>query len=140
MDHPAEGFRGGALAPAAMPWRSAALRSLFEEELGANFAGAGRQDHKPLHDCPPSKSRPRYDPAVSGGCCPSPNWYRLYLGGPRRGFGGVPPAQDSNVLEFLLRCMSPEMGTKRTNRDCLLFVRIRSEADTEQSRASNADV
>src|SRR5262245_30320982 len=43
MDHLAEGFRRGALAPAAMPWRSAASRSLLEEELGANFAAAGRQ-------------------------------------------------------------------------------------------------
>src|SRR5262245_33852573 len=43
MDHLAEGFGGGALAPAAMPWRCAASRSLLEEELGANFADAGRQ-------------------------------------------------------------------------------------------------
>jgi hypothetical protein len=45
------------------------------------------------------KAQPRYDPAVSGGCRPSTNWYRLYLGGPRRGFGGEPPAQDSNVFK-----------------------------------------
>jgi len=40
---------------------------------------------------------PRYDPAVSKGCRPSSNWYRLYLGGPQLGFGDAPPAQDSNV-------------------------------------------
>jgi hypothetical protein len=45
MDHLAEGFRGSALAPAAMPWRRAASRSLPKAaKIISRF-----------HDGPPSK-------------------------------------------------------------------------------------
>jgi hypothetical protein len=45
MDHLAEGFPGGALAPAAMPWRSAASRSLPKAAKTISR----------FHDCPLSK-------------------------------------------------------------------------------------
>src|SRR5215475_12415716 len=50
MNHLAERFRGGALARAAMPRRSAASRSFLEEELGANGSFAGRQHGGVLAD------------------------------------------------------------------------------------------
>src|SRR5215831_8053512 len=50
MNHLAERFRGGALARAAMPRRSAASRSFLEEELGANGSFAGRQHRGVLAD------------------------------------------------------------------------------------------
>ena len=50
----------------------------------------------------PLKAQPRYDPAVSAGCRPSSNWYRLYLEGPRRGLVAYRLRKNSNVLELLL--------------------------------------
>src|SRR5262245_40547679 len=56
MDHLAEGFRGGALAPAAMPWRSAASRSLPKAaKIISRF-----------HDCPPSKRGHDTSPLYQG--------------------------------------------------------------------------
>jgi hypothetical protein len=48
MDHLAEGFCGGALAPAAMPGHEGLVAHVRRDP-------EGRQAHKPLHDCLPSK-------------------------------------------------------------------------------------
>src|SRR5262245_33688785 len=88
MDHLAEGFRGGALAPAAMPWRSAASRSLPKAaKIISRF-----------HDCPPSKRGHDTSPLYQGDVARHRIGIVCISGG-RDGFGGVPPAQDSNVFK-----------------------------------------
>src|SRR5262249_37921270 len=95
------GFRRGAVAPAAMLWRSATSRSLPKAaKIISRF-----------HDCPPSKAQPRYRSRCIREMSPVIELVSFVSrGGPRRGFGGVPPAQASNGSYMLGGCVRPEMA------------------------------
>src|SRR5215813_11805442 len=98
MDHLAEGFRGGALARVAMPWRSAASRSFLGEELGANSSFAG------CHYLGVRGEDFERTPVILRGhdegllAHVGPDFQCGSIGARgRRGFRGVPLAQDSDV-------------------------------------------